>query len=97
MDIVLEATETTGEDFSSSVPFMVFLDTHTDGWFVEYAVHKENKSEMNWKKWHNQPIQEHGELSRVLVYGMRGVRYRLNSGNVGATAVRESVGILQIR
>lgn len=92
MNQVLTATETTGDPFPNNATFIVFLDTYTDGWHVEYALDKESvtdKTTLNWKKWNSQPIQEHGELSRVLVYGMDNVLYRLNGGTQGATVYWE--------
>ena len=96
MERRLNATETTGDPFEHSTPFQAILDTYTDGWFVEYAVDHENvtdKTTLNWKRYHNQSIQQHGELSRVLVYGMDGVLYRFNSGTAGATGYIEPVRI----
>ena len=95
---VLHSNQDTGEPFSNSTPFVVFLDTYTDGWFVEYAIDDDDVSDkdtLNWKRYHNQPIQEHGDLSHVLVYGMADVLYRLNGGTQGATAVSQAVQIAQ--
>lgn len=93
---VLNNNEPTGNHFDSQRPFQVVLDVYTDGWFVEYAINDESvadKSTLRWKRWHNQPIQEHGELSRVLVYGSSGMLFRLNGGTQGATAFAEAVSI----
>ena len=90
---ILQSTESTGEVFETQTPFMVFLDTYAAGWFLEYAVTKSDASQMNWKRWHHQPLQEHGELSHVLVYGATGMSFRMNSGTTGATAYRKAVNI----
>lgn len=87
MSQVLKSTQTTGDPFRSLIPSWVFLETYADGWFVEYAVYRENPTEMIWKRWHNQALQQHGELSRVLIAGGNDLRFRLNGGTVGATAV----------
>ena len=95
---VLNSNQDTGDPFGSNTPFVVFLDTYTDGWFVEYAFDNdavEDKTTLNWKRYHNQSIQQHGELSHVLVYGMSEVLYRLNGGTQGATAVHQRVRVIQ--
>ena len=96
---ILLSNQGTGDPFRSSVPFSAFLDTYTDGWYVEYAIDDENvddKSTLNWKRYHDQPLQEHGDLSWVLVYGMRDVLYRINGGTTGATAFRQTIGIYRL-
>lgn len=85
---VLQSTEPVGEPFECNVNFIVFLDTYADGWFVEYALEKDDPTDMVWKRWHNQPLQEHGELSYVIVCGVKQFRFRMNSGTTGATAYR---------
>ena len=93
---ILHSNEPKGEPFNQGTPFNVFLDTYTDGWYLEYAINDENvenKDNLNWKRYHSQPIQEHGELSHVLVYGMPNVLYRVNGGTQGATAFRQSVRV----
>ena len=97
MELVLSSNQPTGEPFTSAIPFIVFLDTYTDGWFLEYAFTKADANQMNWKKWHSQPLQQHGELSRLLVYGVEGMSFRLNSGTVGATAFQVPVNIKVFR
>ena len=99
-DQILMADQDTGDPFGTSVPFIVFLDIYTDGWYVEYAANRddiEDKNNLNWKRYHNQSIQQHGELSKVLVYGMPDVLYRLNSGAQGATAYRQTTRIIILR
>ena len=96
----LESNKSTGDPFGSISPFVAFLDVYTDGWFVEYALDNESvedKSTLNWKRWHNQPIQEHGELSRILVYGLSDVLYRFKGGTQGATGYIETVRVAHIR
>lgn len=93
---VLANNQATGEHFPSSRPFIVFLDVYTDGWFVEFAIDHEDvadKTSLNWKQWHNQPLQQNGDLSRVLVYGAKGMLYRMNGGTQGATAYAEDIGV----
>lgn len=88
LDLVLESNQDTGNGFERSTPFIVFLDTYADGWFVEYAYDTGAADEdtLNWKRWHSQPLQQHGELSWVLCYGSNGIKWRLNSGTRGASA-----------
>ena len=90
---ILDTTDTVSDPFKSRVPFVVFLDTYADGWFVQYAVTKETSTDMVWKNWHTHAITENGEGSRILVYGMEGVSYRLNSGTAGATGYRSDVDV----
>lgn len=70
---------------------MVFLDTYTDGWFVQYGLKKENAADINWKNYHDISLQEHGNLSKVVLYGTRfdlipDILFRLHGGTQGATA-----------
>lgn len=89
MEQVLLATETTGREFDSNITFIVFLDIYQDGWFVEYCLKKDNPVQQIWKRWHTHPLQQHGDLSRVVVFGSeKDTLYRLNGGTVGATAFR---------
>lgn len=91
MERILEDNQPTGEPFEISVPFQVSLDIYTDGWYLQYAVTKKNPAEMNWKNYHSQPLQEHGDLSRVVAYGVDGYSYRMHGGTVGATAYKEVI------
>lgn len=96
MEQRLFPNQDTGEPFELTAPFIVFLDTYTDGWFVEYAYDDpevSDKDTLNWKRYHNNAIQEHGDLSHVLVYGMSKVLFRLNQGAQGATAYSQVVGL----
>ena len=89
---ILASTQSVGDPFSCNVAFFVFLDTYADGWFMEYAQDHDSvtdKTTLNWKKWHSQPLQQHGELSYVIVCGLKGVLFRMNSGTQGATAYRK--------
>ena len=91
MKQILTETQTTGEVFDSRTPFMVFLDTYTDGWFLQYAANKENAANINWKNWHEVSLREHGDLSYAVVYGSRwqitpDLVFRMHGGTVGATA-----------
>ena len=96
MKQILNDDQPTGDPFTSVIPFVVFLDIYTADWFVEYAIDKEDPTDRNWKRWHDQPIQEHGELSRIIVYGVNNVVYRMNSGTTGATAFQEEIRILTL-
>lgn len=79
---ILNSTDSVSDEFNTSRPTKVFFDTYTDGWFVEYALETSN----NWKRYHNRPLTEHGEGSYIIVCGGDGLKFRLNSGTVGATA-----------
>ena len=94
---VLQNDETVSEPFKQDTPFIVFLKTYTDGWFVEFAIHEDDPNAMVWKRWHDQPLQEHGALSWVLVYGDENLRFRLNSGTRGATAFLSATKIAFFR
>ena len=97
MDQRLHANQPVGDPFTTRFPIEVFLDVYTDGWYVEYAIDREDvtdKNTLNWKRYHNTPLQEHGDLSHVLIYGMRGALYRLKGGTQGATAFSQAVGVL---
>lgn len=91
MKQILEADQPTGTPFQTQLPFMVSLDTYADGWFLEYAVTKPDPTEMVWKRWHTQPLREHGDLSHVNVLGMKDYSYRMHGGTVGATAFRSTI------
>jgi len=88
---VLTATQSTGDTFACNATFVVFLDTFAAGWFLEYALYKPQTADIVWKKYHSQPFQEHGELSRVAVNGTNNMLFRMNSGTTGATAYREII------
>ena len=99
----LKADQPVGTIFKERLPFLAFLDIYTDGWFIEYAIDHESvedKSTLNWKRYHNNPIQEHGELSHVTVYGLsnpfdsdENVVYRFNGGTQGATGYIKTIGV----
>ena len=93
MTQVLESSQSVGRVFPQDIPFIVFLDTYTDGWYLEYAVYKEDPTKMVWKRWHDQSLQEHGFLSWVLAYGAEHLRFRVNGGTTGATAFISSTRI----
>ena len=97
MEKILDATDTVGMVFESQVPFKVFLDTFAEGWFLEFCYTKDDPADRVWKRWHSRPIQEHGEGSHILVYGMEDVRYRLASGTVGATGYQTDIKVLPFR
>lgn len=94
--LILTSEQTVGRHFSFIGTFKVLLDVYTDGWHVEYAVNIDSvvdKNTLNWKKYHNQPIQNEGELSHPLIYGMPDVLYRVKGGTKGATAIYQPIGI----
>lgn len=90
---ILESDDTTGDPFTTERPFFVSLDTYADGWFLEFAVTKDNEANMNWKKWHTQPLREHGDLSHLTVVGVKGYSFRMNRGTQGATAFRSPIDL----
>ena len=103
MEQKLQSNETVSDTFTSRFPFIAFLDVYTDGWYIEFAVDNPtvtDKSTLNWKRYHNQSIQQHGELARPLIYGLSdpfdretNVLYRFNSGAQGATGFIKTVGL----
>ena len=91
MEQILTTTDTTGEPFSCNVMFFVALDTYADGWRVEYALDHDDvtdKNALNWKHWHSYTLQQDGDLSYVMVCGLKGYLFRMNGGTAGATAYR---------
>ena len=97
---ILESTQTTGDPFPSLTNFVVKMDAFTTGWFVEWAIDHDNvtdKSTLNWTRYHDQPIQQHGALSRPLIYGAENTLFRVNGGTAGATAYKEVAKVQLLR
>ena len=86
MSQVLSATEGTGEPFRRATPFTVKLDIYADGWYLEYAIRKDDAALLRWSRYHDEPLTEHGDSSSVYCDGGEGYLFRMNGGTQGATA-----------
>ena len=88
---VLKSTQDTGDTFRRATPFTVKLDTYTDGWYLEYAIKKENENNLIWSRYHDTPITQHGDCSSVYCDGGENYMFRMNGGTQGATAFTSDV------
>ena len=89
--LILTADDSTGIEFSSSNSFMVFFETFTAGWFLEFS--RQGADTPRWVKWNERAFTSADGDEYLLVPGIEDVVFRLNGGTTGAVAYRTGAKI----
>ena len=89
---ILAATDTTtGTVFESEVPFMVYFETFTDGWFIEFAHKATPDASKHWVRFHERPFESSAGCEFRIFPGVKGLVFRMAGGTTGAVAYRSNV------
>ena len=89
--------DTTGGEFESPVPFIVYFEVFTDGWSVEFAHKDTPDAEKHWVTAQEEPFTSSPGCEFRVFPGIEGVVFRINGGTAGAVAYRSKVLISVFR
>lgn len=96
-DLILSSTQDIGDIFDSNLPFMVYLETYTDGWFIEFARRATPDADKNWTKYHERPFESSPGREFLIFPGSKDLVFRMNSGTQGAVAYKTPIELAVFR